>query len=138
MLSFEQRRERVRDLSKSLDTELLVYGRLPLMITENCIVKNRTGSCTEGCRQAPSLIDRKRMRFPVVRAYGCRNEILNAVPLFLADKPEVYAHVGLWAARLRFTTETGAECTRILGRYLGRNDEMPAAYTRGLYFREVE
>ncbi|MCC8099653.1 MAG: U32 family peptidase [Clostridiales bacterium] len=138
VLSFEQRRERVRDLSKSLDTELLVYGRLPLMITENCIVKNRTGSCTEGCRQAPSLIDRKRMRFPVVRAYGCRNEILNAVPLFLADKPEVYAHVGLWAARLRFTTETGAECTRILGRYLGRNDEMPAAYTRGLYFREVE
>ncbi|MCD8142920.1 MAG: U32 family peptidase [Clostridiales bacterium] len=138
VLSFEQRRERVRDLSKSLDTELLVYGRLPLMITENCIVKNRTGSCTEGCRQTPALIDRKRMRFPVVRAYGCRNEILNAVPLFLADKPEVYAHVGLWAARLRFTTETGAECARILGRYLGRNDEMPAAYTRGLYFREVE
>ncbi|MCD7756948.1 MAG: U32 family peptidase [Clostridiales bacterium] len=138
VLSFEQRRERVRDLAKCLDTELLVYGRLPLMITENCIVKNRTGKCTEGCKQAPSLVDRKRMRFPVVRAYGCRNEILNAVPLFLADKPETYAHVGLWAARLRFTTETGTECARMLARYLGQNDDMPQAYTRGLYFREVE
>lgn len=138
VLSFEQRRERVRDLSKCLDTELLVYGRLPLMITENCIVKNHTGRCVEGCRQAPTLVDRKRMRFPVVRAYGCRNEILNAVPLFLADKPEVYTHVGLWAARLRFTTETGAECAHILGRYLGQNGDSPEAYTRGLYFREVE
>ncbi len=50
----------------------------------------------------------------------------------------VYRYVGLWVARLRFTTETGAECARILGRYLGRNDDVPAAYTRGLYFREVE
>ena len=39
--SFECRLSQVRDLSKELDTSLIVYGRLPLMLTENCILKNR-------------------------------------------------------------------------------------------------
>jgi putative protease len=74
----------------------------------------------------------------VVRAYGCRNEIENSVPLFLADKPESYQSIGLWAARLRFTTESGADCAQLLARYLGQSDYAPREFTRGLYFREVE
>ena len=43
--SFENRLAQVRDLSKPIDLELIVYGRLPLMITENCIISGRYGRC---------------------------------------------------------------------------------------------
>ncbi len=135
-ISFEQRLARVRDLSKPLDTELIVYGRLPLMIMENCIVKNRYGRCT--CENGQQLVDRKGARFPVVRAYGCRNEILNSKKLFLADKAGDYAHIGLWGARLMFTTENPRECVQVAERYLGRGGYEPNDITRGLYYRDVE
>lgn len=60
--SFELKLAQIRDLSKSLDTELIAYGRLPLMITENCIVKNRSGRCS--CDNQNQLVDRKNARFP--------------------------------------------------------------------------
>lgn len=41
--SFELTLPQLRDLSKPLPTEMLVYGRLPLMLTENCLIRNRTG-----------------------------------------------------------------------------------------------
>ena len=135
-ISFEQRLARVRDLSKPLDTELIVYGRLPLMLMENCIIRNRYGRCT--CENGQQLVDRKGARFPVVRAYGCRNEILNSKKLFLADKAADYGHIGLWAARLMFTTENPRECVQVAERYLGLGSYEPNDITRGLYYREVE
>lgn len=135
-LSFEQRLARLRDLSKPLDTELLVYGRLPLMITENCIIKNRKGRCS--CEEGQQLTDRKGARFPVVRAWGCRNEILNSKTLFLADKAADYRQIGLWAARLRFTTEEPEACVGMMKRYLGLENREPGDITRGLSYRDVE
>ncbi len=94
--SFELKLAQIRDLSKALDTELIVYGRLPLMITENCIIHNHTGRHT--CANVNLLTDRKGERFPVVKAPGCRNEILNSKKLFLADKAaRLRQRLGLWA-----------------------------------------
>ena len=133
--SFELKLAQIRDLSKCLDLEVIVYGRLPLMITENCIVKNGFGRCA--CRESPMLTDRKGERFPVVPAPGCRSEILNAKTLFLADKPE-YRRAGAWAARLLFTTEDPQTCVRAAERCLGRGSWAPRDLTRGLYYRDVE
>ena len=133
--SFELKLAQIRDLSKCIDLEVIVYGRLPLMLTENCIVKNHFGRCN--CQEAPMLTDRKGERFPVVRAPGCRSEILNAKTLFLADKPE-YRRAGAWAARLLFTTEDPQTCVRAAERYLGRGNWAPPDFTRGLYYRDVE
>jgi putative protease len=140
VLSFELKSQRIRDLNKPLDTELLVYGRLPLMIMENCIIKNRTGQCAcEWKTGKPAVLtDRKKARFPVVHAYGCRNEILNSTPLWLADKSDFWKRSGLWGARLSFTTESGKECVQVLRSYQTGGGEPPADYTRGLYFRDVE
>ena len=135
-VSFEMKLPQVRDLSKGLDVELIGYGRLPLMITENCIVHNHTGQHT--CEGVNLLTDRKGERFPVVKAYGCRNEILNAKTLFLGDKLEDLKRLGLWAVRLQFTTETPVECVKTLERYMGRGRYQPGDYTRGLYYRTVE
>lgn len=134
--SFEARLPQIRDLSKAIDLELIVYGRLPLMITENCIIEGRYGRC--GCENSNALTDRTGARFPVVKAPGCRNEILNSKKLFLADKQEDYRRMGLWAARLQFTTENAVECVQAAARYLGRSNWTPPDYTRGLYYREVE
>ena len=134
--SFELKLAQVRDLSKSIPVELLVYGRLPLMITENCIIHNHSGRHT--CGNVNLLTDRKGERFPVMKAWGCRNEIYNAKKLFLADKAADWRRLGLWGARLMFTTENAPECVQVLERYLDRGSYQPNEYTRGLYYRDVE
>ena len=135
-LSFELKFPQLRDISKSLDTELITYGRLPLMLMESCIIKNRTGSCN--CQNTNILTDRKGARFPVVKAPGCRNELLNSQKLFLADKAADYKRIGLWAQRLLFTTENPRECVQVTQRYLDQGSWSPNEYTRGLYYRDVE
>ena len=135
-LSFELKLAQIRDLSKNMDVELITYGRLPLMITENCIIKNRTGRCA--CENVNVLTDRKGARFPVVKAWGCRNELLNSQKLFLADKSADYRRIGLWAQRLLFTTENPRECVQVAQRYLEQGRWSPNEYTRGLYYRDVE
>lgn len=135
--SFELKLAQIRDLSKVIDTELLAYGRLPLMLTENCIIRNRSGRCN--CSEVNILTDRRGAQFPVVSAPGCRNEILNSTKLFLADKATEYETIGLWAVRLFFTTETALECAAITKQYLHQGAyDMPEAYTRGLYYRDVQ
>lgn len=134
--SFETRLSQIRDLSKPLDLEMIAYGRLPLMITENCMIESRFGRC--GCDNNNALTDRTGARFPVVKAPGCRNEILNSKKLFLADKQEDYRRLGLWAVRLQFTTENAVECVQAARCYFGKESWSPPDFTRGLYYREVE
>ena len=131
-VSFELRHQQVRDLRKLLPCEAIVYGRLPLMITENCVI-SREG-CTHGAGSC--LTDRTGARFPVQCAYGCRNELENCLPLYLADKPE-YRTCGLRFARLRFTDETAAECLAVLEQYRTAAPP-PEKFTRGLFYRGVE
>ena len=134
--SFELKLAQIRDISKTIPTEMIVYGRLPLMITENCIIHNHTGKHT--CDGPNLLTDRKGERFPVVKAWGCRNEILNAKTLFLGNRTADFSRLGLWGARLVFTTETAHECVQVLERYLDKGSYQPGDFTRGLYYRDVE
>ena len=142
-LSFELRHEQVRDLQKSLPCEAIVCGRLPLMVTENCLISNAGKGCPTRrgdptpCSRFHTITDRKNEVFPILPVFGCRSEIENSRTLFLADKPE-YRRCGLRYARLRFTTETPEECVQLLRRYQGRSGDIPASYTRGLFYRGVE
>ena len=133
-VSFELRWQQVRDLAKYADCEGIVYGRLPLMITENCVTKNNVG-CAHGAGSV--LTDRTGAQFPVQCAYGCRCEIENGKVLVLADKPEVF-RCGLRYGRLRFTTETAEECAAILRAHNAGTITADADTTRGLFYRGVE
>ncbi len=135
-LSFELSRSQLRDISKTIDTELIVYGRLPLMIFENCVIS--AGKCNKNCEHEFTLTDRTGAKFPVLRADGCRNEVFNSKRLYLADTPELYNEIGLSAVRLKFTTETARECVDIIDAYNGNNTEKPSDFTRGLYKRGVQ
>ena len=132
-LPFELSLTQLRQLSKPIDTELIVYGRLPLMLTENCIVKNSTGACT--CDSHPSLINDDGAQFPIISDHGCRNILLSSRKLFMADKRKAISSVGAWAQRLNFTTENALECVSTLKRYQGLSDYKPSNFTRGLYFK---
>ena len=133
-VSFELRWQQVRDLAKYADCEGIVYGRLPLMITENCVTKNNVG-CTHGAGSV--LTDRTRAQFPVQCAYGCRCEIENGKVLVLADKPEVF-RCGLRYGRLRFTTESPEACAAILRAHKAGDVTAGEDATRGLFYRGVE
>lgn len=135
-VSFELNLPQIRDMSKSIDMELIAYGRLPLMVTENCIVKNTKGRCL--CDRPMSLSDRKGAAFPVVREFGCRNVVLNSQKLFIADRLPHFQVIGLWALRLMFTTENARECYVVTRRYLDEGYYEPGGFTRGLYYRGVE
>ena len=132
--SFELRWQQLRDLNKHLPCEAIVYGRLPLMVMENCVTRCNVG-CTHGAGSV--LTDRTGAQFPVTCGYGCRCEIQNSRTLFLADKPEMH-RCGLTYGRLRFTTETPEQCAAVLRRYKDGGDWTPDDMTRGLFYRGVE
>ena len=148
-VSFELRDAQIRDLSKGLPCEAIVYGRLPLMITENCLHANESGCryfqerpvsvpADGTCADAPELTDRRGERFPVLRAWGCRSEIENGKILYLADKTKDWQSLGLRYACLRFTTERAGECVSMLCAYRGEAVEAPENITRGLFYRGAE
>ena len=134
--SFELRLAQIKDLAKPLDTEMIIYGRLPLMVSDQCIIKNSSGRCS--CQTPGQLSDRMGSVFPVVKEFGCRNVIYNAHKLYLADKQEDLFSAGLWALRLMFTTESPRECVEVAKGHLGLSDYKPNVLTRGLYYRGVD
>lgn len=136
--SFELTLPQIRDLSKAVPTEMLVYGRLPLMLTENCIIKNRTGQCS--CQSGQTkLIDRKGEEFRVLPDQdSCRSVLYNGKKLYLLDKQEDLKGLGLWALRLLFTTENPMEVNATVAALRDGGSFDPGAQTRGLYLRGVE
>ena len=138
MVSFELTLPRVRDLSKPLPAELLAYGRLPLMLTENCVIKNRTGRCA--CHSGPAkLVDRRGEEFRVLPDQDtCRSVIYNGKKLYLLDKLPELRSLGLWALRVQFTTENPMEVDAVVAALRGGGVFDPGACTRGLYYRGVE
>lgn len=134
--SFELRLTQIKAMAKPLDTELIIYGRLPLMVSDQCIIRHSAGRCA--CQTPGQLADRMGSVFPVVKEFGCRNVIYNAHKLYLADKRDDLYALGLWGLRMLFTTESPRECVEVAKGYLGITDYKPNVLTRGLYYRGVD
>ena len=137
-LSFEMTMPQIRDLNKAVPSEIIAYGRLPLMVMEHCLMRNKTGQCS--CHLGPmKLTDRTGAEFPIIKdGDNCRSVLLNGKKLSWLDRQEDLAHLGLWAVRLYFTTENALETDRVLDNYLNPTPFDPGACTRGLYLRGVE
>ena len=138
MLSFEMTLPQIRDISKCVNTELLVYGRMPLMVTENCIMRNRTGACV--CQQGQQkLVDRTGAEFPIIKdGRSCRSVLLNGKKLNIMDRREDLSRLGLWGLRLYFTTENTREVDRVLRDFVNGAPFEPGSCTRGLYLRGLD
>ncbi len=128
-----------KELSASFGREssgniLMLYGRIPMMISANCVRK--TEKCCTGGRTLSHgedfwyLRDRKNVDFPVRCVCGsCQNVIYNSVPLSLhqALRKDEKSRIHELSERglLSFTTETGKETENII-RYFKKIYEQTA------------
>lgn len=131
--------KRIADAA-NVPVEVIVYGRLPVMLMENCVMKSAY-RCTKG-EGFFELSDRRNERFPLL-CEGCRNVMLNSVPLYMADKMDDILKLNPAAIRLMFTTETGDRCKQVIAAYkAGLSGKVPRKVfdkiTRGHFYRGVE
>lgn len=124
------------------EAELVVYGRLPVMVSAQCIVKS-----TSGCTNTPGITvikDRYQKEFPVNRCCKfCYNVMYNMKPVFLLDQKEEICGLSPAGLRIMFTQESGQEARMILDIYRDiycsgrqvRTEDM--AFTRGHFKRGI-
>ena len=118
-----------------MDVGLIACGRLPLMLTRNCPLKNGAGCAA--CAKAPGVIrDRRGVDFPVA-CFGGASEVLNSVPLWMGDRKDELYGTGARFACLYFSVETPVQVDEVLRAW---RDGRPADgnFTRGLYVRGVD
>ncbi|MCH5191230.1 MAG: U32 family peptidase [Oscillospiraceae bacterium] len=119
-------------ISAPIPKGITVYGRIPLMLTRNCPVKNGK-SCAE-CGRKSGITDRMGIEFPVRCAFGY-SEILNSRPIYMADRLREIPPADF--CLFNFTTESRAEIEEIINSY--KTGNKPAGeFTRGLLYRGVE
>ncbi len=95
------------------DSELMIYGYLPMMVTAGCVRKT-TGGCTHA-GDTVTLTDRKGVSFAdVCCCKYCYNVIYNSLPCYLLDKKDAVEKLKPAAVRLSFTVEKEAEVKAVL------------------------
>ncbi len=118
-------------LNSPIQKGIVSYGNTPLMLFKNCPVKNGK-SCNE-CDKKSTLTDRKGIEFPVRCRMGY-SELLNSVPVWLADKQS--GMKGLDFQILYFTNESKERVNEVINAYKNGYDP-DCKHTRGLFFRGV-
>lgn len=124
-------------------SEIVVYGRIPVMISAQCLKKS-----TAGCNKKMEwlfLKDRKKKRFPVKTVCRfCYNVIYNEVPLSLLEEWEEVRELSPQTVRLCFTTECREEIRKVTQRFVKRifysetSEVRNLEFTRGHFKRGVE
>lgn len=132
-------------------SELLVYGYLPLMVSAQCVRKNRYGCNGKG--ETLRLRDRYGKEFPVVcccepwgrgQDHGqvCYNKIYNSLPMGLLKEKDQVTRLGIKTLRLSFTLEDAKETGRIVSdfvrTYIYGEDAGEHDFTKGHFKRGVE
>jgi putative protease len=128
------------------DMTLVVYGRIPLMVSAHC-VKKTMGLCRNGkgtaCgeeNEPMTLVDRVGKTLYVKQnCQECYNLIYNPECLSLLDGGDTVEKLRPKAIRLDFTFETREETERILKSAIGNGAPITGTgYTRGHLKRGVE
>lgn len=129
--AFELKATQINRLTTDAKIGAIVYGKLPLMLTVNCPIKNEVGC--KGC--TGELIDRTGAHFPVLCGKESGYfELLNSKTLWLADK---LSDFNIDFAILKFTNEAPQEVKTVVDKY---NEQANAVgeFTRGLYYRGID
>ncbi len=93
---------------------VITLGRIPLMITERCFIRENFGC--ERCGRA-CLRDRLGSSFPMMREYSHRNVIFNSTVTYMGDKREELRRAGLLHEHFIFSTERAEECIALMSAY---------------------
>ena len=133
-------------------SEMIVYGRLPLMHSAQCVRKNTSGC--NGQEERLVLKDRYDKEFPVVcycrpwkmgntkAAESCYNIIYNSLPYGLLKEADRVKELGVSSVRLAFTIESREETERIVedfvAAYHGSRVSHEYEFTKGHFKRGAE
>ena len=113
---------------------VIVYGRIPLMLTERCFIKENFGC--DRCSEA-SFVDRMGEKFPLIREYKHRNLILNSGITYMGDRKDELSKNRIKHTHLLFTIDNDREIEAALAaiesgeslgqgvRRVGRRDARP-------------
>lgn len=102
LLSPELTLPQLRDIGGN--TAALVYGRIPLMTLEKCVIRELAGC--EACRSdRVRMTDRKGISFPVLREWEHRNVVYNSLPTGMTDRGELLARYSLSNRHYLFSDE---------------------------------
>ncbi len=128
------------------DSQMLLYGRIPLMITANCQNQN-----CHGCNHRPSILylqDRYKERFPVKNVCAfCYNEIYNSKIYNIISEYNTLQQLEFDGYRIDFSLENAEETKQILEQMEDfssgtNNDKKIAAsndiFTKGHFKRGVK
>jgi putative protease len=110
-LSTELTLNEIAEIKKPCDTEIIVYGRIPLMLTERCFISENFGC--DKCGRV-SLVDRKGEKFPIIREQSHRNIIFNSLPTYMGDREDELYGYRIAARHLIFSTESAREIVNLL------------------------
>ena len=106
-----------------LETEAVVYGYTPLMITEYCPMGVIVRDCKKDKRVAKckestyALRDLKNEQFRVSQDVFCRSTIYNSKVTCILDNLEELSEIGINLFRLDFTLEDGKTVTEVINAY---------------------
>ena len=122
-------------------SEIVVYGKLPLMVSANCLTETM-GGCSKAY-ESHTLTDRTGRRFTVsCHCDFCYNVISNCVPLNLLPEAQTLHRMGFEAWRVDFTDESAEDCVRILNAagkaIIGETVSSFGDSTKGHFLRGVE
>ena len=95
------------------DTSLIVYGRIPLMTVEKCVIKE-IANCDTCAQNAAVLTDRRGVSFPVLREWEHRNVIYNSLPTSMSDRQDQLTKAGITNQHFIFSTETSDEVDEVI------------------------
>ena len=131
-LSIELTGEEMRPLTGLAGATVLVYGKIPLMVTEQCFYQNQQGCRPSGQGHRVTLRDRYGTVLTACsHCETCYTVLYEEMPLWLGDKP--------WRGvrrRLEFTDETAARVRTIW--QAARVQKPLAGMTQGHYTKGVQ
>lgn len=131
---FEAKLADISAVCGTLPVGVIVYGRLPAMLTKNCPIRQAVGDCGK-C--TGFLTDRTGRKFPVRCEKGSSGsycEVFNSDVLMMTDR---LGEISADFAVLNFTDETAEETARIIECCRSRRRCLEKGFTRGLYYRGV-
>ncbi len=121
-----------KEIKTGAKTGIIAYGRLPLMLTANCPLKN--GKTCDKCKGEGVITDRLGISFPVRCRMGF-SELLNSKPTYVLDKKGDIK--GFDFLTLYFTTENRTDAEKIIN-CAKQNSPAEGDITRGMYYKGVE
>ena len=140
-VSLELNLHEIKNVNTKASKEVMVYGKIPLMIMKNCPVKAISGECSYN--KNFTLEDRKKEEFSFSCDGACHSILLNSKNIYMADKLKDITDAGIERLKLVFRDESKEETRKIIKEYksalLGEKVSSPKenTFTRGHFYRGV-